>query len=174
VLEVIRRAWRELGAPAPKEGSGGDAYGVFWFPSSQDPKMQTRSYARTGHYDPVANRSNYHLLVGHRVNEVILQARGYGSQYEAKGVKIQAVSSNSSIIEIAGNQEIILAAGAIHTPGVLQRSGIGPKDVLDAAKIPVKVELPGVGQNFQDHPYTSLSFERESCFFMDKSDINGS
>lgn len=156
--KLVRTAWTELGVPQQKEGAGGDAYGVFWFPSSQDPKTQTRSYARTGHFDGVANRSNYHLLVGHKVTEVILgESKDGDRQYEARGVKIQAtIGKNASTIEVTSDQEVVLAAGAIHTPGVLQRSGIGPKNVLEAAGITTKVELPGVGQNFQDHALGNL------------------
>ncbi|KAF2262561.1 choline dehydrogenase [Lojkania enalia] len=157
--KIIRRAWKDLGVHSPKEGAGGEAYGVFWFPSSQDPKMQTRSYARTAHYDPVVNRRNYHLLVGHRVTQLILESTGIGSQkYKAEGVKIQAVTGNSSLIDILSYQEVILAAGAIHTPGILQRSGIGPRNILEAANITTKVDLPGVGQNFQDHATSSLFY----------------
>lgn len=46
---------------------------------------------------------------------------------------------------------VVLAAGAIHSPGILQRSGVGAKEVLDSAGIPVINELPGVGRNLQDH-----------------------
>lgn len=162
----MREAWKELGVQAPKEAAAGDAIGVIWLPSSQDPKTQTRSYAQTGHYDPVANRSNYHLLVGHKVTEVLLRgSEGGDKSFAARGVKIQPVSgTNTTTIEVTSNEEVILAAGAIHTPGILQRSGIGSKDVLQAANITVKVELPGVGQNFQDHPYLSLSYScRCSC-----------
>ncbi|KAF2179482.1 GMC oxidoreductase [Zopfia rhizophila CBS 207.26] len=156
--KIMREAWKDLGVPSPIEGAGGDATGVFWIPSSQDPKTQTRSYARTGHYDAVANRSNYHLLVGHKVTELVLTRNGNGRRIEAQGVKIQAVSGNSSAIEVRSDQEVILAAGAIHTPGILQRSGIGPSNVLTAAGIEVKVELPGVGQNFQDHAISSMFY----------------
>lgn len=156
----MRKAWTEVGLPQQKEGAGGDAYGVFWFPSSQDPKTQTRSYGRTAHYDPVANRSNYHLLVGHRVNEVILDERT--GTFKASGVRLQAVDSkNASAIEVRSRLEVILAAGAVHTPGILQRSGVGPSDVLKAAQIATKVELPGVGQNFQDHAMGNLFYESE-------------
>ena len=48
--------------------------------------------------------------------------------------------------------EVIIAAGAPHTPQVLQLSGIGPSRLLKELGIPVVVDLPGVGQNFQDHP----------------------
>ncbi|KAF2113066.1 hypothetical protein BDV96DRAFT_622875 [Lophiotrema nucula] len=158
--KVMHKAWSELGVPAPKEGAGGDAVGVFWLPSSQDPKTQTRSYARTGHFDSVANRSNYHLLVGHKVTEVLLRETEDDDDrnFETTGVKIQAVSGNSSIIEVESKEEAILAAGAIHSPVILQRSGIGPNDVLKAANVSVKVELPGVGQNFQDHATSSLFY----------------
>ncbi|KAG9235747.1 hypothetical protein BJ875DRAFT_440057 [Amylocarpus encephaloides] len=58
-------------------------------------------------------------------------------------------------LPVKAKKEIILAAGAIHSPQALQRSGVGPKTLLEAVKIPVVVSLPGVGQNFQDH--TSLN-----------------
>lgn len=157
----MRTAWTELGVPYQKEAAGGNAYGVFWFPSSQDPATQTRSYGRTGHFDPVANRTNYHLLVGHKVTEVLLESQGASGQI-ARGVKIQPVEgTNTTAFTTTANEEVILAAGAVHSPGILQRSGIGPTDVLKAANIPVKVELPGVGQNFQDHALGNLFYDRE-------------
>tara|TARA_R110002003_G_scaffold384_2_gene19246 strand:+ start:49214 stop:49711 length:498 start_codon:yes stop_codon:yes gene_type:complete len=161
----MRTAWKELGVPAPKEGAGGDAVGVFWLPSSQDPKTQMRSYARTGHYDPVANRSNYHLLVGHKVTEIVLDKSTDGSRkWKATGVKLQPVESKDAVgVTVSTNREVILAAGAVHTPGILQRSGVGPKDVLGAAMLDVKVELPGVGQNFQDHALLNLFYNREGA-----------
>ncbi|KAH7132185.1 hypothetical protein B0J11DRAFT_548169 [Dendryphion nanum] len=157
--KILRTAWNELGVPTQKESSGGDAYGVILFPSSQDPKSQTRSYARTGHYDPVAHRKNYHLLVGHKVNELIMKkSDGDSADWQVVGVKIQAVDGkNASIVEISSG-EVILAAGAIHTPGILQRSGIGPKNVLSVANIQTRVDLPGVGQNFQDHAMSNLFY----------------
>lgn len=54
--------------------------------------------------------------------------------------------------EVEVNEEVVLSAGAIHTPQVLQLSGIGPAKVLEAAGVDLRVDLPGVGANFQDHP----------------------
>lgn len=165
--KIMRTAWKELGVSSPKEAAGGSAYGVFWLPSSQDPKTQTRSYARTGHYDLVSNRSNYHLLVGHKVTEVILGDTESNREFEARGVKIQAVDGkNDTVIDVASDQEVILAAGAIHSPGILQRSGLGPKDVLNASNIATKVELPGVGQNFQDHALGNLFYNSKLAYFL--------
>lgn len=83
-------------------------------------------------------------------------------EYNARGVRIRPVTrTDVTTSDVASGKEVILASGAIHTPGILQRSGIGPADVLNAANIDIKVELPGVGQNFQDHPYTNLSYTCE-------------
>lgn len=49
------------------------------------------------------------------------------------------------------SREVILAAGAIFSPTILQLSGIGPEDVLKSLNIPIRVDLPGVGANLQDH-----------------------
>lgn len=46
--------------------------------------------------------------------------------------------------------EVILAAGAVHSPQILQLSGVGPKALLQSLGIPVVLDLPGVGTNFQD------------------------
>ena len=51
-------------------------------------------------------------------------------------------------------KEVILAAGTIHTPQILQLSGVGGAALLKQAGVPIKVDLPGVGSNFQDHGYT--------------------
>jgi choline dehydrogenase-like flavoprotein len=62
-------------------------------------------------------------------------------------------ASNSSAPRktIKVNKEVILTGGALGSPMILMHSGVGPKDVLDAASVPVRLELPGVGQNLQDH-----------------------
>ena len=55
-------------------------------------------------------------------------------------------------------REIILAAGAPHSPQVLQLSGIGPKKLLSGLGIETLVDLPGVGRNFQDQPAMFIQF----------------
>ena len=56
-------------------------------------------------------------------------------------------------------KEVIITAGTLHSPQVLQRSGIGPAGLLQAAGIDVLVDLPGVGSNLQDHPVAGVSFK---------------
>src|SRR5262249_10827812 len=54
-------------------------------------------------------------------------------------------------------REVIVAAGALHSPAILQRAGIGPARALQNLGIATVVDLPGVGQNLQDHPCVSLA-----------------
>ncbi|KAF9876799.1 choline dehydrogenase [Colletotrichum karsti] len=142
-------AFKEIdGIEFPADSGAGKA-GVFWFPTLMDPRTVTRSYAGTGHYLNVnATRPNYHLLVNTLARKLIVD-----DKLTATGVEFPL--GNNSVVTVNANKEVILSAGAIHTPHLLQLSGIGPKNVLEAGGIDVLVDLPGVGQNFQDH--SSLS-----------------
>lgn len=142
-------ALRELpGVEFPPDSGAGRA-GVYWFPSFMDPKTVNRSYARTGHYDGI-NRANYDLVADSKVTRILLE------DGTAAGVIFKKTQVNVSTNYIVrARREVILAAGAIHTPQLLQLSGIGPKELLTAAGIDTVVDLPGVGQNFQDHPMLS-------------------
>jgi choline dehydrogenase-like flavoprotein len=130
--------------------SGAGRPGVYWFPQFMDPMSVTRSYARTGHYDNVKG-DNYHLIAGSKVKRILFDGQ------TAVGVEFTSSKGNgtTSVMAMAG-KEVILAAGAIHSPQVLQRSGIGPSNILATANITAVVELPGVGQNFQDHPMVQM------------------
>lgn len=129
--------------------SGAGEPGVFWYPTSADPSTMTRSLSRKGHWDRIeAVRENYETITGQKVLNVLFDGE------TAAGVSF--VGANSTTAEgaqtVKAKKEIIIAAGTIHTPQILQRSGVGAKSLLEAAKVEVVVDLPGVGHNFQDHP----------------------
>ncbi|KAK4227064.1 alcohol oxidase [Podospora fimiseda] len=120
--------------------------GIYWFPVSIDElHTQERSYSRTAHWDGL-NRPNYHLLINSKVSKILLDQSN-----RAIGVQFTSTQDNKKHT-IKASKEVILSAGAIHTPQILQLSGIGSSSLLKAAKIPLKVNLHGVGYNFQDHP----------------------
>lgn len=127
--------------------SGAGSPGVYWYPTSADPSTMTRSFSRTGHFDGIA-RENYNVLTDHRVLNVLFdEDSASGVRYVAKGAK-----NDTDARSVSARKEVILAAGTIHTPQILQGSGIGAEALLESAGIEVKVDLPGVGWNFQDHP----------------------
>ncbi|CAG8702477.1 12707_t:CDS:2, partial [Acaulospora colombiana] len=134
--ELFLKAIQQFGSHVPYDYASGDALGAYWAPNTLDPVSRTRSYARTAYYEPAKSRQNLHLLPGNTVTQIIFDGKA------ATGVK-----------SVSACKEIILAAGAPHTPQILQLSGVGPKNLLNSFGIPVVSDLPGVGANFHDHPY---------------------
>jgi choline dehydrogenase len=91
---------------------------------------------------PMLDRPNLTVLLGARVNRLMLTGR------RATAVQFQ---HDGRVVTASATREIILSAGAINTPKILMQSGIGPEEDLRKHGIPVVQHLPGVGQNFQDH-----------------------
>ncbi|KIM20574.1 GMC oxidoreductase [Serendipita vermifera MAFF 305830] len=144
-VKNFQAAFKEFGTHVPYDGASGDALGAFWTPNSLDPAEMIRSYARIAHYDLIASRPNLHLLTGHSVTKVLFRG------VIATGVEFTPFGG-SRRMTVNAKSEVILAAGAPHTPQILQLSGVGPEALLNKLHIPIVVNLPGVGQNFQDHP----------------------
>jgi choline dehydrogenase-like flavoprotein len=129
-VDLSMAAWKEMNIPEPKEHALGDAIGVFFVPSAEDGVNRTRSYSRYGYYDSAVARPNYHLLVGHKTESLVISADS-----AAEGVIIYQRDNPQAKTTVKANKEVVLAAGAAHTPQILQLSGVGPRDVLDAANI---------------------------------------
>jgi choline dehydrogenase-like flavoprotein len=119
-----------------------------------NPETGERSHARNSYYDPVSARSNLKVLLETVATELVFDD---SKKITAKGVKVVNSKTNSTTTVYA-KKEVILAAGALNTPRLLQVSGIGPRAILEAAGIQVKLAHDGVGANFQDHPYVGVSF----------------
>jgi choline dehydrogenase-like flavoprotein len=118
-----------------------------------DPKTETRSYVLNTYNAQSELRKNYHLLPGYKVCEITFD------NLTASGVTFEARNStDKTITTVKAKQEVILAAGTFNSPVILQRSGVGPKDLLKSAGIEVKLDLPGVGQNLQDHAATLIAY----------------
>ncbi|MGI9279205.1 MAG: GMC family oxidoreductase [Endozoicomonas sp.] len=91
---------------------------------------------------PVLNRKNLTVLT--RVQVDALELKGH----EVQGIRC---TRKGQSLKFFASKEVILSAGAINSPQILQLSGIGPESVLKQAGVPVKHALNGVGQNLQDH-----------------------
>jgi len=105
-------------------------------------KDGVRSSASREYLDPVKSRKNLTIVTGALVTKVVLEDKvAKGVEYVVNGKTETAAASN----------EVILSAGSIGSPHILQLSGIGDRDILEKAGVDVKHHLPGVGQNLQDH-----------------------
>ena len=105
-------------------------------------KDGVRSSASREYLDPVKSRKNLTIVTGALAEKVLLDGnKAVGVEYSINGNKMSAKASN----------EVVLSAGSIGSPHLLQLSGIGDSDTLTAAGVEVKHHLPGVGQNLQDH-----------------------
>ena len=138
---------------------------MIWYPTALNNATATRSYAVNGYWDPAKERPGLDLLTGWRVDEVT-----FNEDKHATGIIIrQRGVEDAERIPIKSNREVILSAGALHSPQVLQRSGIGPKWLLDEAGIDVLVDLPGVGSNLQDHAVAGVSYRCEMTDLVERS-----
>jgi choline dehydrogenase len=105
-------------------------------------KNGVRSSTANAYLRPAMTRSNLTVITHALVHKVLLDGKKtVGVRYERKG----------KIFDVSVDKDVILSAGPIGSPHLLQLSGIGPKKVLEEAGIELKHDLPGVGQNLQDH-----------------------
>lgn len=156
-VKHIWKAFKSEGIRLPKEHAAGAAIGACWTPTALQSKTQTRSHARNAYYDPVESRNNLVLVTGKTVNEILFK-QGRFTGYTANGVQYKT-RDNGSLERVFARREVILAAGSIFTPHLLQLSGIGPKSILTAAGVRVKKDMPAVGANMQDHPNANMYFD---------------
>ncbi|PHH69654.1 hypothetical protein CDD82_7619 [Ophiocordyceps australis] len=121
----------------------GSNVGVWTNLHAVDVTTQTRcSSTRYCHDQP----PNLHILTEATVHEILLQQNGH--DYTATGVRF---ACNGQDHVVSARRQVILSAGAIMSPQLLELSGIGNPDVLAKAGVPVKVNSPMVGENLQDH-----------------------
>ncbi|KAF9691258.1 hypothetical protein EKO04_010924 [Ascochyta lentis] len=149
------RAWKASGVHIPVDGNAGEAYGASWYPNTMDRTTGRRAHARYAYLDPITSRTNLRVLTKATVSKIVFDDKKKPTM--AKGVDITDDATGQARTVYA-KKEVILAAGAIQTPKLLQLSGIGPKSVLEAAGVKVRVELDAVGSNYQDHPYATVLY----------------
>jgi len=140
VSESIITAFKQAGYPSNEDFNGETQEGTGFFQVTMRDGQRCSTYH--AFLQPILSRPNLDVVVGAQVDRVLFDnARACGVAYQFKGVDKQAVATN----------EVVLCAGAIDSPRVLMRSGIGPSKELNALNIPVLVDNPEVGSNLQDH-----------------------
>jgi choline dehydrogenase len=133
-------AAEEIGLSKVTDFNGPDREGLGFYQVTQE-NGQRCSTAK-GYLIPALTRSNLSVLTKALVEKIQIV------DGTATGVRLQL---DGRSIELTANKEVLLCAGAINSPQVLMLSGVGPKEHLAEKDIKVIADLPGVGQNLQDH-----------------------
>ena len=140
ILDAVRNAAAEIGIPAVDDFNRGDNHGSSYFQVNQ--KRGRRWSAARGFLRPVLKRPNLALLTHVHVERIEFEnGRATGVTYLRDGERAKAKARG----------EIVLAAGAIGSPRILESSGVGDGERLQRLDIGVVHHAPGVGENLQDH-----------------------
>jgi choline dehydrogenase len=145
ILDAWRDAAEQCGIPKIEEFNRGDNFGNAYFQMNQRNGSRwsgTRAFLR-----PVLSRKNLTVTIHAHVEKLELDTANGGRR--ATGVRVRIGKQAAQIID--ARREVILAAGAIGSPQLLQLSGIGNSSLLQEKEIALVHDLPGVGENLQDH-----------------------
>ena len=140
ILDEFRNAAEEKGIPKIKDFNTGDNFGCDYFQVTE--KNGLRCSTAVGYLNPVKKRSNLKIEVKAHVKQINFEGK------KAIGISYW---KNNKLITIKANKEVILSAGSIGSPHILQTSGIGDEKKLKELGIPVVHHNPYVGKNLQDH-----------------------
>ncbi|CAE6515749.1 unnamed protein product [Rhizoctonia solani] len=145
-----------LGIPANLDPDSGNAFGVYNCAMSVNRTTGKRSYAASTYYAYNAQRSNLVVLTGGQATKINFSNTTVGGNHVATGVSFVAGSATHTVNV---RKEVILSAGALQSPQLLELSGIGNSTILRQFGITPLVDLPGVGENLQDHVFIPTAYE---------------
>ncbi len=145
ILESFAEAAVEAGIPRSDDFNSGDNEGVGYFEVNQ--RSGWRWNTSKAFLRPAKNRPNLTIWTQSHVERLVLETDGSGRK-RCTGVVLQRQGQRA---EVRARREVILSAGAIGSPQILQLSGIGPAGLLKRHGVEVAHDLPGVGENLQDH-----------------------
>ena len=145
MLDEFINAAEESGIPKTNDFNTGDNFGVGFYQFTTSHShfgLKLRCSSAKGYLDPIKNRSNLKIDTNALVEKINFENK--------KAISVNYLINNKSI-KVKANKEIILSAGSIGSPHILQVSGIGNSNKLKELGINVINELKGVGKNLQDH-----------------------
>ncbi|KAJ7587562.1 alcohol oxidase [Mycena floridula] len=155
----LTQTLHQLGFPKSLDPDNGklmdiQPLGAYFTLSNLDPRTHQRSYAATAYYLPNETRPNFSVLLTAHVHRVVTSKDG--DKVTATGVEFHY---GSEVHLARAAKEVILCAGALKSPQILELSGIGRPEVLNSIGVPVIVALEGVGENVQEHNVLSTAYQ---------------
>ncbi|KAH8813020.1 putative choline dehydrogenase [Xylogone sp. PMI_703] len=155
---VTHQHWHEtlnnLGIPTSKSHLDGSNIGVWTSFVAQNSQTGERSYSVPAYLEPIQSRKNLSILTGAQVTKILFEDRS--SPLVAKGIQYRV---GEDIYQASASKEVIISAGSVGSPQILELSGIGNKEILEKAGISVHFENDSVGENLQEHMMTVAVYE---------------
>ena len=148
LVEAFKKAANALGVPSTEDFNNLTQEGVGYYQLTTHKGF--RCSTAVAYLKPAKKRPNLQIWTNSQVCKVIFENK--------KAVGIELIQDGIKKI-IRANKEVILSAGAIQSPQILQLSGVGPEKLLQEFNIPLVHDLPGVGENLQDHLQYRLIYE---------------
>lgn len=140
ICDAYIRAGQELGIPYNHDFNGKQQAGLGFYQLTQ--RNRRRSSASMAYLAPVKGRKNLTVRTGSQVSKIIIEGK--------RAIGVEVIKGSAHEI-IRANREVLVSSGAIGSPKLLLQSGIGPAAHLKDVGVPVMHDLPGVGENLQDH-----------------------
>ncbi|KAL7799936.1 glucose oxidase [Trichoderma ceciliae] len=156
----VKESWAALGQDLNRDASSGATAGFDVWPQTLDPVENVRWDSATAFYWPVQHRPNLKLLNG--TVSKILWKTGKVKTPEASGVEY--LPPDGQLTRLTARKEVIVSAGALRTPLILELSGIGNPRILNRLDIETVVNSPGVGENMIDQPNMGLTYSTKDSF----------
>ena len=153
LFDALEEAGRQSGQGYSEDLNGFNPEGIARLDATR--KHGRRCSAAVAHLRPALARGNITLLTKAQVVKINMTGNSVSGVTFKHKRKIHSVEAN---------KEVILSGGAINSPHILMISGIGPSDHLREHGIDVHVDLPGVGQNLQDHSCVILQYACKKSF----------
>lgn len=142
-------ACQQAGHIINRDFNGQSQEGCGYFQVTQTPTGR-RCNSSMAFLDNALHRTNLTVITHAHVARILFEEQKDGKK--AVAVEYHDSQQNNAKITLNANKEIILSAGVINSPQLLKLSGVGPKEELATFNIPLIHDLPGVGENLQDHP----------------------
>ena len=146
VLDAFAHAAQQAGIPATDDFNSGNNEGVGYFEVNQKKGWRwntAKAFLRPTCY----GRDNFEMWTGAQATKLLVERQPHGP-LRCTGVQVW---TGKSMVTVRATREVLLCAGAVNSPQLLQLSGIGPGELLRQHGIDVLHDLPGVGANLQDH-----------------------
>ncbi|KAJ5998620.1 hypothetical protein N7451_006430 [Penicillium sp. IBT 35674x] len=153
VLPVLDETLSQIRVSYNRDVNGGNMVGLTVHPDTVDREANVRQDAARAYYWPYQQRPNLKIITNTYANKIIWS----NDSHEAVATGVE-VTGPDGVLTVHASKEVILSAGSLKSPVILELSGVGNPDILKKYDIPVKVNISTVGENLQDQTNNGLTY----------------